>query len=302
MDDAVMLKALWARERKVKAAAATTSVVNLVDEGVNAGAQNQIIPPPNNSQNPSSVAAANPILGSSDKWWSLFNDFEGATSEVGSIFYCQFPIDHIVEEHLNRKEDRARVHKVGTKNIGKKLQSFGAQMAFFGLCVDQYVGSAEKELKNLLLKNKELTEKLKNAEGDIRTVERLKTDLQASEKKNTDLLAEKSTWEEKFSDLEKKNEELKKKGDDLLVENKNLSTKVSTLTTEKESLIAEKDSLTSEVEDVKAQVAMQHMAGFDKAVSQIKFSFPDRKVDEVGAFKHLVDGKLVDIILDEDEE
>ncbi|KAJ1382526.1 hypothetical protein SESBI_44193 [Sesbania bispinosa] len=206
------------------------------------------------------------------------------------------------EKHLNRKEDRTRVHKFGMKNIGKKIQSAGAQMAFFGLCVDQYVGSTEKELKKLLVKNKELIEKLKNVEGDIKTVERLKANLQASEKKSTYLLAEKNTWDEKFSNLEKKNEDLQKKYDDLLVESKNLGNKVSTLTTEKKDLAAKKESLTTELEDTKAQVAMQHTAGFEKAVSQLQFLYPDLKVDEVGAFKHIVNGKLVDIVVDEDEE
>ncbi|KAJ1392237.1 hypothetical protein SESBI_35979 [Sesbania bispinosa] len=118
-----------------------------------------------------------------------------ATSEVGSIFYRRFPIEQIVEKHLNRKEYRARVHKAGMRHLGKKLQSSGAQMAFFGLCVDQYVASVEKEMKNVLLKNNNLAEKLKNVEGDIKTVERLKTDLLASEKKNNDLIAKKATWD-----------------------------------------------------------------------------------------------------------
>ncbi|KAJ1428909.1 putative transmembrane protein [Sesbania bispinosa] len=185
---------------------------------------------------------------------------------------------------------------------GSTQNATRAQMAFFGLCVDQYVGNAEKELKNLLLKNKELTEKLKNAEGDIKIVERLKTDLQDSEKKNTDLLTEKGTWDEKFSNIEKKNEDLKKKNDDLLAENKNLGNKVSTLTSEKKELINGKELVDAEIGDLKAQIAMHHTFGFEKAVGQVKFLYPDLKVDEVGAFKHVVDGKLVDIIVDEDEE
>ncbi|KAJ1379627.1 hypothetical protein SESBI_46734 [Sesbania bispinosa] len=263
MDEVEMIKALRARERKTKAAE-------------------------------KSGALSVECLGTGQA--------QGASSDVGSIFDRRFPIDQVVEKHLNRKEDRTRVHKAGMKNIGKKIQSAGAQMAFFGLCVDQYVGSTEKELKNLLVKNKELTEKLKNVEGDMKTVERLKADLQASEKKSTDLLAEKSTWDEKFSNLEKKNRDLQKKYDELLVESKNLGNKVSILTTEKKDLAAEKEMLTTELEDTKAQVAMQHTAGFEKVVSQLQFLYPNLKVDEVGAFKHIIDGKWVDIVVDEDEE
>ncbi|KAJ1407470.1 hypothetical protein SESBI_24277 [Sesbania bispinosa] len=51
-------------------------------------------------------------------------------TEVGSIFHRRFPIENIVKRHLNRKEDRARVNKVGLRNVGKKLQSAGAQWLF----------------------------------------------------------------------------------------------------------------------------------------------------------------------------
>ncbi|KAJ1403494.1 hypothetical protein SESBI_27202 [Sesbania bispinosa] len=324
IDEVEMIKALRARERKTKAAEKNGALsveclgtgqaqgdggktspqrkTQKFNDDSNPRGANSKSPPSSTTQNATSNALPNPLPGSSEKWWTLFNDFEGASSDVGSIFDRRFPIDQIVEKHLNRKEDRIRVHKAGMKNIGKKIQSAGAHMAFFGLCVDQYVGSSKKELKNLLVKNKELTEKLKNVEGDIKTVERLKADLQASEKKSTDLLAEKSTWDEKFSNLEKKNGDLQKKYDELLMESKNLANKVSTLTTEKKDLAAEKEMLTAELEDTKAQVAMQHTAGFEKAVSQLQFLYPDLKVDEVGAFKHIVGGKLVNIVVDEDEE
>ncbi|KAJ1396745.1 hypothetical protein SESBI_32349 [Sesbania bispinosa] len=272
MDEVAMIKALRAREKKGDGGNPSSQCKKQkVDDGGNPGGANLKPPPSGSTQNITSNAPPNPVPGSSEKWWTLFNDFEGATSDVVSIFYRLFPIDQIVKKHLNRKEDRTRVHKARMKNIGKNLQSSGAQMAFFGPCVDQYVGSAEKELENLLLKNNELTEKLKNVEGDIKTVERLKTDLQASEKKNTDLLAEKRI-------------------------------KVSTLTTEKENLISGKELADAEIGDLKAQIAMQHTFGFEKAVGQVKFLYPDLKVDEVGAFKHVVDGKLVDIVVDEDEE
>ncbi|KAJ1389502.1 hypothetical protein SESBI_38237 [Sesbania bispinosa] len=84
--------------------------------------------------------------------------------------------------------------------------------------------------------------------------------------------------------------------------NKTLELTVATLTIENKGLAAEKDSLTADLGDAKAEVAMQHTAGFEKVVSQLKFLYPDLKVDEVGAFKHIVDDKLVDIITDEDEE
>ncbi|KAJ1422190.1 hypothetical protein SESBI_13190 [Sesbania bispinosa] len=147
------------------------------------------------------------------------NNAGAPSTEVGSLFDRRFPIENLVERHLNKKEDRARVNKVGLRNVRKKLQSAGAQIAFFGQCVDHGVRNMEKELKTLILKNKELGWKLKLAEAEMNTMERLKTDLVSSKKRTSELLEEK-----------------------------------------------------------------------------------DLKVDEVGAFKHVIDGKPVDIIVDDDEE
>ncbi|KAJ1406918.1 hypothetical protein SESBI_24732 [Sesbania bispinosa] len=325
MDEVAMLKALRAKERKTKAAEknVATSVEcpgtgpvqhadgtnsleqrkkQKIDEGNQPGDTGSRPPPSGSNQNALNNPTPSLTSGVSDKWWALLNDYEGSMSDVCSLFDRRYPIDQIVDKHFNLKEDRTRVQKVGMKNLGKKLQSSGAQMAFFGLCVDQYVSSAEKEVKKLLLKNRELTEKLKNHEGDMKTVEKLKTDLQASENKTAELLVEKETWAEKFSNLEKKSGDLQKKNDDLVTKNIDLENKLTMLTSDKEALIVEKESLIAELEDTKAQVAMQHAAGFEKAINQLQFLYPDLKTDEVGAFKHIVDGKLVDITIDEDEE
>ncbi|KAJ1389217.1 hypothetical protein SESBI_38492 [Sesbania bispinosa] len=325
MDEVAMLKALGAKERKTKAAEknAATSVECLgagpvqhadgtnsleqrkkqkINEGNQPGDTGTRPPPSSSNQNALNNPTPSPTSGVSDKWWALLNDYEGSTSDVCSLFDRRYPIDQIVDKHFNLKEDRTRVQKVGMKNLGKKIQSGGSQMAFFGLCVDQYVSSAEKEVKKLLLKNRELTEKLKNHEDDMKTVEKLKTDLLASENQTAELLVEKETWIGKFSSLEKKNGDLQKKNDDLVTKNIDLENKLTKLTSDKEALIVERGSLIAELEDTKAQVAMQHAAGFEKAVNQLQFLYPDLKTDEVGAFKHIVDGKLVDITIDEDEE
>ncbi|KAJ1385429.1 hypothetical protein SESBI_41672 [Sesbania bispinosa] len=325
MDEVAMLKALRAKERKTKAAEknAATSVECLgtgpvqhadgtnsleqrkkqkINEGNQPGDTGTRPPPSSSNHNALNNPTPSPTSGVSDKWRALLNDYEGSTSDVCSLFDRRYPIDQIVDKHFNLKEDRTRVQKADMKNLGKKIQSSGSQMAFFDLCVDQYVSSAEKEVKKLLLKNRELTEKLKNHEGDMKTVEKLKTDLQASENKTAELLVEKETWAGKFSNLEKKSDDLQKKNDDLVTKNIDLENKLTKLTSDKEALIVEKDSLTAELEDTKAQVAMQHAAGFEKAINQLQFLYPDLKTDEVGAFKHIVDGKLVDITIDEDEE
>ncbi|KAJ1410237.1 hypothetical protein SESBI_22152 [Sesbania bispinosa] len=270
MDDVAMLKALRAREKKAKVAEKKESVTveltgikqagpeggtsssqrkkqNVDDGGNYQIAFNQKPQPSSNTQNPTNYPPnSSPIPANADKWWALFNDFEVAPkTKVGSIFDRRFPIESIVEKHLNRKEDRSRVNKA--------------------------------------------------TEAEMKIVERLKTDLVSCEKRNTELLAEKVTWDEKYSNLEKTHQ-------DTVTEKKTLENTISTLTAEKQELASGKELVDAELEDVRAQVAMQHTSGFEKAISQIQFLYPDLKIDEVGAFKHIVDGKLVDIIVEDDED
>ncbi|KAJ1378911.1 hypothetical protein SESBI_47355 [Sesbania bispinosa] len=86
-----------------------------------------------------------PPLG--DKWWTLFNNFEGAEgSKVNSIFDHRFNVERVVSREFNKKEDRTRVNKVGMRNVGKHLMTMGMQTAFFGYCFDSGMNSADKEL------------------------------------------------------------------------------------------------------------------------------------------------------------
>ncbi|KAJ1375962.1 hypothetical protein SESBI_50442 [Sesbania bispinosa] len=287
MDEVAMLKALRAKERKAKVVAEKNTATSVEYLGTG----------PEQGDGEGAFCATQKA-----KKLKKGAIPEGPSSKVGSIFDRRFLIGQIVETKLNQKEDRIRVHKAGMKNLGKKIQSSGAQMAFLGLCVDQYVASAEKELKKALVKNKELTDKLKSVEGDMKTVERLKTDLKASETKNTELVAEKETWDEKYSNMKKAYEDAVAEKKSLEETNKTLETSVTTLTAENKDLVIDKDSLVADLGDTKVEVAMQHAAGFEKAVSQLKFLHPDLEVDKVGPFKHIVDGKLVDIVVDEDEE
>ncbi|KAJ1410851.1 hypothetical protein SESBI_21660 [Sesbania bispinosa] len=197
----------------------------------------------------------NPVLTSVDKWWCLFNDFDGApNSDATSIFDRRFPIESIVEKHLNRKEDRARVNKVGLRNVGRP--------------------HGKRTEISLSLKNKELTEKLKLAEADMKKAEKLKTDLVSCEKKNNELIVEKATWDEKYSKMEKAYQDAETGKKALEEANKSLERTVTTLTAENNELVAWKDLIITDLEDAKAQVAMQHAAGFEKVVSQLQIPIP----------------------------
>ncbi|KAJ1441908.1 hypothetical protein SESBI_01114 [Sesbania bispinosa] len=100
-----------------------------------------------------------------DRWWYLFNNFKGAEgSDITSIFDHLFPVEQVVGREFNKKEDIARVNKVGMCNVGKHLMTMGMQTSFFGYCFDSALNSVEKEMQDRALKIQELTVKLQAAE------------------------------------------------------------------------------------------------------------------------------------------
>ncbi|KAJ1379052.1 LFI-1 protein [Sesbania bispinosa] len=151
-----------------------------------------------------------PRLG--DKWWTLFNNFEGAEgSEVNSIFDHRFNVERVVSWEFNKKEDRTRVNKVGMRNVGKHLMTMGAQTAFLGYCFDSGMSSADKELKECARRIEELIEKLKALESSAQTINSLEKSLSEYNNKltsaeNDKKVAEndKKTAETKYKDLNTK--------------------------------------------------------------------------------------------------
>ncbi|KAJ1381561.1 hypothetical protein SESBI_45042 [Sesbania bispinosa] len=86
----------------------------------------------------------------------------------------------------------------------------------------------------------------------------------------------------------------KVKSDDLLAE------KTKLLAAAEEKILAEQKGRKEETDNLKAEISFQYKQGFEKAVDQIKFLHPEIVIDEVGAFKEIRDGKLVDIPDDEE--
>ncbi|KAJ1437304.1 hypothetical protein SESBI_03631 [Sesbania bispinosa] len=124
----------------------------------------QNVPPPRPTPNPSPTlnqtgahtssgtqgqAASSSLPPLGDKWWTLFNNFEGPEgSEVNSIFDHRINVERVVSREFNKKEDMTRVNKVRMRNVGKHLMTMGMQTAFFGYCFDNGMNSSEKELKD----------------------------------------------------------------------------------------------------------------------------------------------------------
>ncbi|KAJ1392366.1 hypothetical protein SESBI_35911 [Sesbania bispinosa] len=67
-----------------------------------------------------------------------------------------------------------------------------------------------------------------------------------------------------------------------------------------EKILAGQKGRKEETDNLKAEISFQYEQGFEKAVDQVKFLHPEIVIDEVGAFKEIRDGKLVDIPDDEE--
>ncbi|KAJ1389810.1 hypothetical protein SESBI_37930 [Sesbania bispinosa] len=86
-----------------------------------------------------------------------------------------------------------------------------------------------------------------------------------------------------------------KEKSDLLVEQLTKSLKIA-----EDNLMSETTAHKTDLDRLKAEIAFQYEEGFDKAIGQVKFLYPDLSVDTVGAFKEIRDGKIVDIPDDEE--
>ncbi|KAJ1443669.1 hypothetical protein SESBI_00263 [Sesbania bispinosa] len=184
-----------------------------------------------------------------DKWWTLFNNFEGPEGgEVNSIFDHRFNVEQVVAREFNKKEDRTRVNKVGMRNVGKHLMTMGMQTAFFGYCFDNILNSMEKELKDRSLKIQELTEKLKVAESSTQTIASLEQSLLDTKTKLT--VAEN---EKKVTEVELK---LKKDLDDAVAKKNKSIQDLSTTIEQKKQLEEDNTKLEADLEALQKEIAI----------------------------------------------
>ncbi|KAJ1413247.1 hypothetical protein SESBI_19793 [Sesbania bispinosa] len=123
------------------------------------------------------------------------------------------------------------------------------------------------------------------ADQEIAQARKVSTELESLQEKFKNLNLEKDKVSGELVDLKKE----KAKSDTLLEETAKL------LKATEENLLVEQQKHQNETNQLKAEIAFQYEQGFEKAVVQVKFLHPDIKIDEVGAFKEIQDGKLVDL-------
>ncbi|KAJ1398526.1 hypothetical protein SESBI_31004 [Sesbania bispinosa] len=248
-----------------------------------------------------------PSLG--DKWWTLFNNFEGAEgSEVTSIFDHRFDVERVVSREFNKKEDRTRVNKVGMRNVGKHLMTMGVQTAFLGHCFDSGMNSTDKELKDRAYKIQELTKKLQVLESSAETIKSLENSLSEYKNKLASAEKDKKTAEDEKKIAETRYSDLNTKYSDVVAQQLQLKKDLVAAVNEKSkacedlSMITEqKAQLEVDLKALQTEIAIQHARGFRKAIDQVKILNPAANVKDVGVFKKIMEGKIVDESEDEDE-
>ncbi|KAJ1387279.1 hypothetical protein SESBI_40101 [Sesbania bispinosa] len=157
-------------------------------------------------------------------------------------------------------------------------QTFAVQNAFLGHALESGIALLEKELK-------EKTRRLKDQEGEVARAREVTSELESLREKFQSVSLEKEKLQGDFAKLRAE----KEKADTLLIE------KSESLKAAEEKLKIEEDNRKSEVTNLKAEISFQYEQGFEKAVGQLKFLYPDLNTEEVGAFKEIQDGKLVEI-------
>ncbi|KAJ1406656.1 hypothetical protein SESBI_24880 [Sesbania bispinosa] len=225
------------------------------------------------------------------KWWHWFQGYEGkGGSEVASVFDRRFPTDQIIQSYLNKHDDHLRVNKVGLVNTAKIAQSFCLQNAFLNYALKSGISTMEGELveKNKLLKEQ--------AE-EIAKAWLVNTELESLHKKLQDVNLQKDKLQGDLNKCKKDKESC-----DVLLEQRTASLKDASekLKSAEEKLAAEQVGRKTDTHNLKVEIFVQYEVGFEKAVGQVKFLYPDLNVDEVGAFKEIKDGKLVEIPDDEE--
>ncbi|KAJ1399215.1 hypothetical protein SESBI_30492 [Sesbania bispinosa] len=220
---------------------------------------------PSGSQLPSSSLPSSVVK----KWWALFNNFEGLEgSEVNSIFDRRFPVEQLIAQDFNKKEDRSRVNKVGMRN--RKLRLLSPR--------PQTIAALKKALHEA------------------------KTSLSAAEETNKSYEVKYAEMETKYSIAVTEQTKLKKDLDDAVVEKEKLTQDLADVVARKKKQLAEEKAKSDlDLDALQKEIAIQHARGFHKVIAQVQCLNPTIGVEGVGVFKKIIDGKLVDESKDDEE-
>ncbi|XP_057431461.1 uncharacterized protein LOC130724272 isoform X2 [Lotus japonicus] len=203
-----------------------------------------------------------------EQWQSVLqvceNEFVG---EALTLWDKQFPIPDLIDTCLTKSKDVEKVKKLNPQQLSHALETYTVQSAFLARSLEKEWEQHEKDFETLKKINEELKGQLDKAEKDV-------DDLR-----------------NKFYILKLENREKDLKIKELEDEKKNL---VTSLEIDRDVLKVTCENLEAEVEELKGEVALKYASGFEKALMQVRFLYPNSNLEETGPFKVVKDGKLVD--------
>ncbi|KAJ1386651.1 disease resistance protein RML1A-like [Sesbania bispinosa] len=193
----------------------------------------------------------------------------------------------VIEGNLCKPANHARIQKVGLRNIATMAQSKAVRTAFLAHGLGHGIDMLEKE--NFYLKQKLKT--LGNAENIIKELTQKVSKLEVDVGRVTTLSEEVEAQKSRVKDLETENKTLTK-------EKTALSSTISLLKEEKEKVQVDFDAAKNawqlEEKELKTDFALYHGYGFNKTVEQVEFLYPDLDISQVGMFKEIINGALVE--------
>ncbi|KAJ1384008.1 hypothetical protein SESBI_42912 [Sesbania bispinosa] len=222
-----------------------------------------------------------------EKWWLYFREFESAEdAEVISTFYRRFPMVNVIEGNLCKAADRARIQRAGLRNTASIAQSMAARTSFLVHGLGHGIDVLQKE-------NFELKQKLRvlsNSEAVIKELTQKVSSLEVVAGRIPVLEKDVETQMSKVRELEATNQKLSEKTE--------MSSTISSLQEEKTKLSTnfEQASVVWQTgeKELRTDMALYHGNGFEKAISQVQLLYPNLDLSQVGMFKEIVDGSLVD--------
>ncbi|XP_057431497.1 uncharacterized protein LOC130724309 [Lotus japonicus] len=206
-----------------------------------------------------------------EQWQSVLQECENkVVGEASSLRDKQFPISDLIDTYLTNNKDVEKVKNLNSEKLCQALETYALQTTFLAQSLEKRWEQHEKDFETLKRSNEELKGQLDKAKKAEKDLDDLRKKFHAQELENI-------VKDLKFKEMEE--------------EKKNL---VTTLETDRDELKVACENLEAEVEELKGEVALKYASGFDKAIMQVRFLYPNSNLEETGPFKVVKDGKLVD--------
>ncbi|KAJ1420635.1 hypothetical protein SESBI_14209 [Sesbania bispinosa] len=209
-----------------------------------------------------------------DSWRSVLKDFEESPGEsVTPIWDRKFPIFELIDTHFCQQRDMEKIRKHGLHNTSQTITTFGVR---------------SKSLSKLSKAYRERQALRKRIESVSKKIEESKVKLSKMS----------SQVEQELREVKTRIAELKEKF--FLDGNVKLEIDIKAEKITRDAVESKLVKEVNEIVELKREMAYQYVAGFNKALDQVTFLYPDIDLTEVGPFKMIKDGKLVDCFVNPD--